>query len=696
MHQVKRLCLAVVAASALLASVVRAEIVSTSFKRVDSLDLTAAGTIDWAVFGHGAGEDSLDAVDCKRAGAGIGRKLAVAGLSKDYGGDGCEGSMWTGVAWGWRDGSRRARLVHHSGQSSGTGMRVSIASGGKIAFKFAGAGEGETRQASLILRRDNPIVIIAVQGDAEKTVDVNGGKTLGTAIVRYSGSAPLTIELRSTGKKGVVRGFAAALGEPSYKVATLHDAAVRQADKLGKIDFLKAATDFADCMIEYGRDRYGQVHSPLFSNILTRQEKPRTTPYPRFARLAKNRQAGWDKKLREWTGPKCGYYYFHKFDFNKVLNYPKGLGGEGPHKVTLYGCDPYEDRQLYYMLIDLTRITGQPRYKAEALKALKWWFANTQGPSGLYPWGEHLGWDLVNDCPTYFAGESKHLYAACYHEIKDTVPFLEVMTEAQLTKYAVGIWESHFWDKTRAIYCRHGDYQGKDDRKGSLLGFPAHLGAYMRVWTAAYLRTKDPAVRKRMGGMLNTVLDAQIARAKKYGFVPFTFEADVKGKSPGKSAPGQSIRLAHHAMELSSVMRTADAPIADKMVTLAKLHGVDAKTMKHSAKPKPEFRDLSKNNTPRAAAREIARCVKLYRRHKDKAYLEIARKQGRVAYVRFMDDTCPLPKAYSGGLRKTAEGKDFPDFYFRGAELMSAFALLGEALKPRPTSNPPTGQAGVQ
>jgi hypothetical protein len=448
----------------------------------------------------------------------------------------------------------------------------------------------------------------------------------------------------------------------------------------GEIDFLKAATDFADCMIAHGRDRYGKVHSPLFSNILTREKEPRTTPYPRFAELSGNAKANWARKLKEWSGPKSGYYYFHKFDFNKILNYPKGLGGEGPHKITLYGCDPYEDRQLYYTLIDLTRITGEPRYKAEALKALKYWFANTQGPAGLYPWGEHLGWDLVNDCPTYFAGASKHLYAACYHEIKDTVPFLDVMSDKQLTKYALGIWESHFWDKTRAIYCRHGDYQGKDDRKGSLLGFPAHLGAYMRVWTAAYLRTKDPTAGKQIGRILNTVLDAQIARAEKYGFVPFTFEVDIKGKKPGKSAPSQSIRLAHHALELSSVMRAADAGTADNMVTLAKLHGVEANTRPKTAKPQAVFRDLSKSSTSRSVAREIVRYVKLYRRHKDKAYLDIARRQGRAAYARFMDAKCPLPKAYAGGPRKTAEGKAFGDFYFRGAELMGAFALLGEAL----------------
>jgi hypothetical protein len=51
----------------------------------------------------------------------------------------------------------------------------------------------------------------------------------------------------------------------------------------------------------------------------------------------------------------------------------------------------------------------------------------------------------------------------------------------------------------------------------------------------------------------------------------------------------------------------------------------------------------------------------------------------RLAYINFCDDACPLPKAYAGSSLKTTQGAPFPDFYFRGAKLMHAFALLGEA-----------------
>jgi len=459
----------------------------------------------------------------------------------------------------------------------------------------------------------------------------------------------------------------------------------------GEIDFLKAATDFADCMLKYGRDRYGRVHSPLFAVLLTREAEPRIGPYPLFA------------------GPdRVGNYpVYNRFDFNTCLNYPAGLGGEGPHKVTVYGCDPYEDRALYTLLIDLSRITGNPKYRAEAEKALTWWFTHTLGPADLYPWGEHLGWDFEYDCPTYFKGPSKLLYGACYHEIKDTVPFLDLLAKlpaakpdelAPLERYALGVWNAHYWDQARCIYCRHGDYTGQDRRMGSLAGFPAHQGAHLRLWVCTYLATSNAAVKRQMAQILSKVLDVQIARAREFGFIPFTFDPDVKGTKPHKS--GQSDRLGYHAAELAVRIRAAHARLADKLAELArvilgeeKLKQAEKSIEMYLAtrdsgylhggydpahKPAARVRDLSKANTPTPHAREIIRLLQWHKHTGDAAYLTAAVQQARLAYVRFMDGACPLPKAYEAP-RKTVEGKPFPDFYFRGACLVHAFALLAEA-----------------
>ncbi|MFP4058660.1 MAG: hypothetical protein ACLF0G_17475 [Candidatus Brocadiia bacterium] len=453
--------------------------------------------------------------------------------------------------------------------------------------------------------------------------------------------------------------------------------ALRQAEKLGPVDFLGLATAFADCMIEHGRDRYGAVHSPLFANLLLRGERPTIGPEPRFA-----------PSPYDTSGMNTP---FRKFDFNKVLNYPPGLGSEGPHKVTLCGCDPYEDRELYETLFELSRITGRPRYRREAERALAWWFRNTQGPAGLYPWGEHLGWDFRHECPTYFAGPSKHLYAACYHEVKDRVPFLDVLARlpaaragqpTPLERYALGIWEAHFWDPQRAFFDRHGDYTGEDDRRGEPGGFPAHLAAYFRVWAAAIRHASRPEMRRRVEAICHKALDMAIARTRRHGFFPLTFEPELRGKPAGEKTPGQSTRLARHAREVAEQLAEASPELAAKLRTLATLHLGDPAPAPGRAKPPARLEDLSQATTPDAHADAILRNLAAYRAGGDPAFLDVARTHARIAYVLFCDQTCPLPKArVDSHQARTTQGKPFPDHSFRGARLMKAFALLGEALR---------------
>ena len=484
------------------------------------------------------------------------------------------------------------------------------------------------------------------------------------------------------------------------------------------VDYLAAARRFADCMIHWGRDRYGPEPSPLFAVLLTREAEPRIGPQPVF-----------DRPCPYNTDTMRTPFRLHHY--NRCLNYPPGLGGEGPHKVTLTGCDPYEDTDLYEMLIDLSRASGVPRYRAEAEKALRWWFTHTQSPeTGLYPWGEHLGWDFEHECPTYFEGPSKHLYAACYHEIKDRVPFLDILAAipaakagepTPLERYALGVWNAHYWDKTKAVYCRHGDYTGRDDRRGSLEGYPAHQGAHLRLWAATYLTTERADVKAQMAAILNKVLDVQVARARKYGFIPATFKPDIEGTKPRRWP--QSDRLGRHAAEVSVALREAAPEMAAKLQTLARLllgedgakevadaveSAAGLRTRRANAaggmatlawpwsalspmaiqqrmamppdRPDPAVADLSKADAPNRHADEILRRLQWHRTWGDEAYLRAAEAQARLAWDRFMDGTCPLPKAFDPPRTKTVAGEAFPDFYFRGARLMHAFARLGEAL----------------
>ncbi|KPJ75391.1 MAG: hypothetical protein AMS14_03680, partial [Planctomycetes bacterium DG_20] len=170
------------------------DIFSTSFdESVPSVDLTALGEADWAVFCRGRGHTgptSWQAVDSKKGGVGIARKMTAVGLTNAFGGDGVEGTDFTKVAWSWDDGTNRTSVAHTTGGGSGTGMRVEIDKGGHVAFEFAGQGEGKKARACLLLRRDGLLQIAARQGGREKEIDTSAAN--GLAGVVYDGAEPLT------------------------------------------------------------------------------------------------------------------------------------------------------------------------------------------------------------------------------------------------------------------------------------------------------------------------------------------------------------------------------------------------------------------------------------------------------------------------------------------------------------------------
>ena len=73
-------------------------------------------------------------------------------------------------------------------------------------------------------------------------------------------------------------------------------------------NYLMAAIEFAECMIKHGRDRYGDVHSPLFAVLLTRENPPEIGPYPIFDAPA---QYEWQKEVES---------PFREFNYNRCLN----------------------------------------------------------------------------------------------------------------------------------------------------------------------------------------------------------------------------------------------------------------------------------------------------------------------------------------------------------------------------------------
>jgi len=467
-------------------------------------------------------------------------------------------------------------------------------------------------------------------------------------------------------------------------------------------DYLRRVRNFADCMILHGRDRYGNVHSPLFATSLLRQARPELVPYPEFAKDVK------PDGTVVWQ-------------FQATLNWGdvRSVGGEKAHKQTWVGADPLESAGLYRTLYGLSRLTGDPRYRAEADAALAWFFAHTQSrATGLFPWGEHLGWDFRYECPSYEKGPMQGLYAFQYEEASEpydfcfdalfAAPAAEAGGPTPGERFARGLWATHVWDKEKGWFCRHGDYYGRDDRRGSDAAFPKYLGRWFDLWSRACAASGRAEFRREVVGYIDVLVRGHTERSLRWGYMPFTL-ADVltPGGKPG-DFEDQALEMGWGACRAARRLERDHPDLAARLRRLADIQfdyyekhprgaGVRRLRLVAEATGRPAFRDAwrqtldsmtaadaAQHKNPGQSAAYILEMLHGHRQFSDPAYLAAAARAGSVAVRRFMDETCPLPKCAAGpllGPRGPVE--PFYHAHLGSDDLMEALLALAEATKEK-------------
>ena len=176
------------------------------------------------------------------------------------------------------------------------------------------------------------------------------------------------------------------------------DASRTQADQTR----LKAVIQFADNVLEHGRDRNGETPTPLLVdgvNVDTLQP------------------VRWVYKGQEWI--------------------PSNLASH---------------QNLFRTLVGLSNLTGDRRYKQAAVEEIAYHFEHLRSPCGLLYWGGHRFIDLRTK---KVVGEQNS------HELKFNLPFYELMREvnpAATEQFLKAFWNAHVLDWGRLDMNRHGKY----------------------------------------------------------------------------------------------------------------------------------------------------------------------------------------------------------------------------------------------
>ncbi len=165
---------------------------------------------------------------------------------------------------------------------------------------------------------------------------------------------------------------------------------------------LAAVVRFAENVLEKGRDRYGEKHTPLFVDGLN---------------VDTLEPVRWVHQGQQWI--------------------PSNLASQ---------------QNLFRTLTGLSNLTGDPRYKRAAAEAVAFHFEHLRSPCGLLRWGGHRFIDLETE---NVVGEQNS------HELKFSLPFYELMWEvdpAATKQFLRAFWNAHVLDWSILDMNRHGTY----------------------------------------------------------------------------------------------------------------------------------------------------------------------------------------------------------------------------------------------
>ncbi len=264
-------------------------------------------------------------------------------------------------------------------------------------------------------------------------------------------------------------------------------------------DAMRAVMAFANNMLEYGRDHYGEEHSPLFVNQLD----VRTRVIPEEGRGV-------------WSLPR-----------------ERRMGGSRT------GSNFHFDTGLLRLLQTLSVLTGNKRYAAAVDANLRHVLGRTMVmPTGMVvrgsrlvlPGGDHLKWDVVEDRPYGHFHEmrsSRFLWAEMFAlNPRATVSEIETYHEHIIAPEVNYAFNRHY-----PLARTRGSMPPAD-----ALSLPSSAGVYIHAWAFLYSRTGD---KKYLGWAQNLADYLWENRGRKTDIIPSAGER--KSRRNAFDTPGSRV-----------------------------------------------------------------------------------------------------------------------------------------------------------
>jgi len=139
-----------------------------------------------------------------------------------------------------------------------------------------------------------------------------------------------------------------------------------------------------------------------------------------------------------------------------------------PNRASVPYADLANQQNFFRTLVALSTVTGNPKYKNQAVASLTEFMNNYQDPNGLFYWGGHR----VINLDTLEVQSTENPDGP--HELKNMMPYYELMYEVNpeaTLRFMRQLWTAHYeWDTSDLN--RHGSYSTAYDKNAFGLPIP--------------------------------------------------------------------------------------------------------------------------------------------------------------------------------------------------------------------------------
>jgi len=260
-----------------------------------------------------------------------------------------------------------------------------------------------------------------------------------------------------------------------------------------------------------------------------------------------------------------------------MMTMPNGIAGQRDGDRSHLGCNLIHDQAALKTLYGLANTLGRPDYALAADRYLMRFATHcTDTPTGIFPWGEHAYWHLIEDrvADSYQLRGNGRQSQTTHDHLRQAPLWLWEKIWAYhpqaVEQFAQGI-HGHWTEGEPLEYIRHAYIMEKRpySRGNRSCDFPRHGGFYIFDWAFAFVQTG----REDFVEQIYRMLDYWWERKDALGLLLIESRSPEADESFYQvNAPGQTLSLGVSLLESANLLEERLPILAQTMRDRAKVY----------------------------------------------------------------------------------------------------------------------------